>query len=208
MQAVPLHSCCPQDVAVACFPDAAAGKHAPTPGSLQGRASRSACRTVGTSPLVPAFACMALHAVHTQPGCAHPPSLYCTAAEHSISAVRLVNGTSPAEGNVELQLAGAVWAPVCGWGGNYDGGLVMSDPRVSPPPQLEASGVLCRALGFPAGVMLPSNAFGTLPSYSNRDVLPGIVCHGNESSPSGCDTSKLISAPCWERYMQTVASLA
>lgn len=90
----------------------------------------------------------------------------------TITSARLVNGTSPSEGRLEVQYHGAVWGTVCSSG--FD---------------TTAAAVACREAGFAGGgAVLPTSAFG--PGAAADPILIGAVSRcANSSLASLADCS-------------------
>ncbi|KAI7837211.1 hypothetical protein COHA_009002 [Chlorella ohadii] len=85
----------------------------------------------------------------------------------TITAARLVNGSSPAEGRLEVLYHGAVWGTACSRG--FDA---------------TSAAVACRQAGFDNGcTVLPASAFG--PGAAADPILLGSVVH--------CDNASLAS---------------
>lgn len=95
------------------------------------------------------------------------PSLTPTAPAGTITSARLVNGSSPAEGRLEVLYHGAVWGTACSRG--FDATFAA---------------VACRQAGFGGGgAVLPTSAFG--PGAAEKPILLGSVVH--------CDNTRLAS---------------
>ncbi|XP_074088201.1 scavenger receptor cysteine-rich type 1 protein M130-like isoform X2 [Macrotis lagotis] len=90
--------------------------------------------------------------------------------------VRLVNGSSPCEGLVQLKIQGQ-WGTLCSdsWSRN------------------EVS-VVCKQLGCPFGVS--SSNWSNISDVSGRSWLGNVSCHGNESALGDCRHSQWGQQPC------------
>lgn len=101
------------------------------------------------------------------------------AAERAITGLRLVNGSCDGgQGNLEVQLAGVLWGSICG-----NSPSLWSLYSGASDEYPEVAGVICRALGYPAGLLLPSDTFGS----SDGPFLLSIEgCSGAESSLAEC----------------------
>lgn len=105
------------------------------------------------------------------------------AAAGAITGLRLANASADGSaGNLEAQLAGVLWTPVCGAqaGGVSAPGPGYSDGR----PKVAA--VVCRMLGFRSGLFLPSDAFGRSGGPFELAVQD---CGGGEASLAQCQLS-------------------
>ena len=81
--------------------------------------------------------------------------------------VRLVNGSTPFEGRVELYYQ-------CQWG-------TVNDPDWT----IQDADVICRQLGYPsAAEALPNAHFG---EGSGVNILGNVICDGDESRIEDCD---------------------
>ncbi|XP_022097501.1 uncharacterized protein LOC110982977 isoform X2 [Acanthaster planci] len=94
----------------------------------------------------------------------------------AVSVVRLVNGSTPYEGRVEVYYAGQ-WGTICGNGWS-----------------IEDANVICRQLGYPpASKAWQNSEFG---QGLGPVLLGGVACNGSESNIEQCNRSRWFNQSC------------